>query len=45
MKNLLNSDASPRPWHLGKMNDEGIEVIDAVGDIVYYEDFGMFLTK
>lgn len=41
LSDLLNA-CSPMPWRLDKMNAEGIEVVDAVGDLVYVEDFGMF---
>lgn len=30
----------PAPWYLGFSNDSGVEVKDAQGYTVYFEDFG-----
>lgn len=40
--NDLLSSCSPFPWRIDKDNSEGIEVVDAVGNLVFVEDYGCF---
>ena len=35
----LKKSASPMPWRIDKMNATGIDIVDAVGNPVYIEDY------
>ena len=35
----LLKHASPMPWRIDKMNESGVEVVDARGNLVFIEDF------
>jgi len=38
----LLKNCSPMPWRIDKDNADGVEILDAQGNLVYHEDYGCF---